>query len=152
MRGSAREACSLTKREFLYETISSKLLRSHSVKVLWVASCDCTTWSLYQKLTKNLIIFAGANRIFSLKKFRNSPSQMFHKLGVLKNFAEFSGKHLYWSHFLMHLQAWDQQPHDKMTPAMMFSGEFIEILRTHFLQNISWLETFKENNLIRALL
>ena len=38
--------------------------------------------------------FVGANRIFALKKFRNSPSQMFYKIGLLKNFKEFSGKHL----------------------------------------------------------
>ena len=38
--------------------------------------------------------FVGANRIFALKKFRNSPSQMFYKIGYLKNFKEFSGKHL----------------------------------------------------------
>ena len=34
--------------------------------------------------------FADANKIFVLKKSRNSPSQMFYKIGVLKNFTEFS--------------------------------------------------------------
>ena len=60
---------------------------------------DYTTRPNYQRLTKNLIIFAGANRIFALKIFRNSPSQMFYKIGLLKNFKEFSGKHLFWSLF-----------------------------------------------------
>ena len=94
----------LLKRNFLYETFSSKFLRSHSFEVLWVASCE-TTRPLYQRLTKNLMTFVGVNRIFALKKFRNSPSQMFYKIGLLKNFKESSGKHLCWSHFLIQLQA-----------------------------------------------
>ena len=32
---------------------------------------------------------------------RSSRSQMFFKIGVLKNFANFTGKHLCWSRFLM---------------------------------------------------
>ena len=30
-------------------------------------------------------------------RFRNSRSQMFFKTGVLKNFADFTGKHLCWT-------------------------------------------------------
>ena len=55
---------------------------------------DYTTRPLYQRLTKNLMTFADANRIYALKKFRNSSSQMFYKIGLPKNFKEFSGKHL----------------------------------------------------------
>ena len=36
-------------------------------------------------------------------KDRNSCSQMFLKIGVLKNFANFTGKHLCWSLFLIKL-------------------------------------------------
>ena len=36
---------------------------------------------------------------------KNTCSQMFHKIVVLKSFSRFTGKHLYWSHFLMKLQA-----------------------------------------------
>ena len=32
-------------------------------------------------------------------------SQMFFKIGVLKKFAKFTGKHLCWSRFLIKLQA-----------------------------------------------
>ena len=39
------------------------------------------------------------------KDFRSSCSQMFFKIGALKNFAVFTGKHLCWSLFLMKLQA-----------------------------------------------
>ena len=36
-------------------------------------------------------------------RYRNSPSQIFFKVGVLKNFANFTGKHLRWSLFLIRL-------------------------------------------------
>ena len=38
-------------------------------------------------------------------KCRSSRSQMFFKIGALKNFANFKGKHLCWSLFLIKLQA-----------------------------------------------
>ena len=77
----------LLKRKFLFETFSSKFLRSHSFEDLWVGSCErLYNEATLQRLTKNLMSFAGANRIFALKKFRNSPSQMFYKIGLLKNF------------------------------------------------------------------
>ena len=41
---------------------------------------DYTTRPVYQRLTKNLMIFAGVNRTFTLKKLRDSPSQMFYKI------------------------------------------------------------------------
>ena len=37
---------------------------------------------------------------------RSSLSQIFFKIGVLKNFANFLGKYLWWSLFLIKLQAW----------------------------------------------
>ena len=36
---------------------------------------------------------------------RNHPG-VFCKTGALKNFEQFTGKHLCWSHFLIKLQAW----------------------------------------------
>ena len=40
-------------------------------------------------------------KVFILKVFRSSCLQMFGKIGVLKNFAIFLGKHLYWSLFFI---------------------------------------------------
>ena len=40
-----------------------------------------------------------------MRKYRSSRSQMFFKIGILKHFANFTGKHLCWSFFLMKLQA-----------------------------------------------
>ena len=56
----------LLKRNFLYETFSSKFLRSHFFEVLGVASCE---------------------RLYS-------PSHMLYKIGLLKYFIEFSGKRM----------------------------------------------------------
>ena len=39
-----------------------------------------------------------------LSRSRTSRSQIFFKIGVLKNFAIFIGKHLCWSLFLIKLQ------------------------------------------------
>ena len=40
---------------------------------------------------------------------RSSRSLMFFEIGVLKNFANFAGKHLCWSLFLIKLQAYSKQ-------------------------------------------
>ena len=61
-------------------------------------------WSHYLKksLMQNFILCAVAyhySRVRGPIKFRSSPSQMFFKKGVLKNFVNFSGKHLCWSLF-----------------------------------------------------
>ena len=69
---------------------------------------------------------------------RSSLSQMFFKIGVLKNFANFIGKHQCWSLFLIKLQAW--------RPATLLkrdsnTGVFLWNLRNSkehlFLQNTS---------------
>ena len=41
-----------------------------------------------------------------LYKFRGSSLQMFFKTGFFKNFAMFTAKYLYWSLFLLKMQAY----------------------------------------------
>ena len=48
---------------------------------------------------------AKASLVFIKNRCRSSRSQMFFKIGVLKNFAMFTGKHLCWSLFLIKMQA-----------------------------------------------
>ena len=48
---------------------------------------------------------AKASLVFIKNRCRSSRSQMFFKIGVLKKFAMFTGKHLCWSLFLIKLQA-----------------------------------------------
>ena len=46
----------------------------------------------------------SANNGCKTVHFRSSCLQVFNKIGVLKNFARFTGKHLCWSIFLIKLQ------------------------------------------------
>ena len=62
--------------------------------------------------------------------YRSSWSQKFFKIGVLKNFTIFQGKHLCWSFFLIKLQTWTTLL--KETPTQVFSCEYCEIFRNSF--------------------
>ena len=66
---------------------------------------------------------AKASLVFIKNRCRSSRSQMFFKIGVLKKFAMFTGKHLCWSLFLRKLQAGLQ----------VFSCEYYKIAKTRFL-------------------
>ena len=55
---------------------------------------------------------------------------MFFKIGVLKNFANFTGKHLCWSVFLINLEAFSQ----------LFSCKICKIFKnTFFTKHLRWL-------------
>ena len=56
--------------------------------------------------------------------FRSRDLQMLFKIDVLKNFANFTGKHLCWSLILKRYQ--------KETPIQMFSCEICEIFKNTF--------------------
>ena len=64
---------------------------------------------------------------------RSSLSQMFFKIGVLKNFANFIGKQC-WSIFLTKLHAWRPATLLKETPTQVFYCEICEIFK-NTLQN-----------------
>ena len=72
--------------------------------------------------------------------FRSSHSQMFFKIDVLKNFANFTGKHLCWSLFSIQLQALrpasllkrDFNMFDSNVMTYMFSCEICEIFKIIF--------------------
>ena len=51
--------------------------------------------------------------------------QVFWKIGALRNFAKFKGKHLCWGHFLIKISI-------KKTQAEVLSCEFCEILKNNF--------------------
>ena len=55
----------------------------------------------YERLTHHFEAITGRE----CNLYRSSRSQMFFKIGVLKNFAIFAEKHLCWSLFLIKLQA-----------------------------------------------
>ena len=66
---------------------------------------------------------------------KSSRSQMFLKIVALKNFANFTGKHLCWSLFSNKGFNFFK----KSTPTQVFSCEIAKFSRTPFLQNIRWL-------------
>ena len=63
---------------------------------------------------------------------RSSRPEVFNKIGVLKNFAKFTGKHLCQGLFLIKLQAEAYNFIKKETLAQVFSCEFCEISKNTF--------------------
>ena len=53
--------------------------------------------------------------LFKINKYNGQKQsvEVFCKKGVLKNFPNFTGKHLFWSSFLIKLQAWRTSEHLK---------------------------------------
>ena len=70
-------------------------------------------------------------------KFRSSRWQMFFKIGVLKNFANFTGKHLRWSLFLIKLEAQTCNFIKKRLQNRCFPVKFAKFCKHLFLQKIS---------------
>ena len=58
---------------------------------------------------------------------------MFYKKAILKNFANFTGKHLYWSLFLIKLQAFDLRL-QKETPTQVCSCEYCDNFKNIYLE------------------
>ena len=121
-------------------TLSHKIQlvrRVRSTQILFV-----TLWYNYK----------GSHRRYSIKKartrgyrktqprtagYRNSRSQMFFKIGVLKNFAVFIGKHLCWSLFFNRVA--DFRPATilkKRLEHKCFPVNIAKFLRTPILKNI----------------
>ena len=68
-----------------------------------------------------------------VEKRSNSRSQMFSKTGVLKNFARFTGKNLYWRLSLIKFQDWRPAFLFKKRPKRRcFSVNLAKFLRTAF--------------------
>ena len=75
-------------------------------------------------------------------------SQMFFKIGVLKNFTICTGKHLCWSLFLMKLQAWRPATLLKIdsNTGVYLWMLYCEILKTpFFIEHLCWLLLYFRN-------
>ena len=71
----------------------------------------------------------------------SSRLQMFFKIGVLNNFANFTGKHLFWSLFLINFLT----TFIKGTPAQVFSYEVWKNFKNNFsTDHLQWLLVSKE--------
>ena len=95
---------------------------SMSLKVIektWYMNDMHKGWSLYKIKQINIEVYNYINVIFGIH--RSSPWRCSVKIGILKNFAKFTGKHLFQSLFF-----------NKETLEQVFSCEFCEILKTTF--------------------
>ena len=81
-------------------------------------------YDFYSKF--RMIIFHDQKTL--LVSFKSSRLQMFFKIGVLKNFTMFKGKHLCWSYFLIQLQGW--------RPAIVLKRDFNTGALLWILQNL----------------
>ena len=77
---------------------------------------------------------------FAVFCFRSICWQMFFKISVLKNFTNFTRKHLCWSLILIKLQAWFAVTSLKRLKHRCFLVKFAKFLRTHFfIEHLQWL-------------
>ena len=86
-------------------------------------------------------------KFFDILNYRNSRSQMFFKVGVLKNFAIFIGKRLCWSLFFY--QSCRPEASNflkKETPAHLLSCEYWEVFKNSFLIEQLWWLLLKVGN------
>ena len=71
---------------------------------------------------------------------RSSRSEMFFKIGILKNFAIITGKHLCWSPFLIKLRTWRSAALLNRDSHRCFHVDFSKCLRTaFFIKHLRWL-------------
>ena len=97
---------------------------------LWYKSYSlCTNHSQKCKLSKK----GSPGEIWT--GFRSSSSQIFFKIVVLKNFANSTGKHMYWRHFLIKLQFW--KLFQKGISTLVFSSEICNIFKNTFFNSSS---------------
>ena len=82
-------------------------------------------------------------------KMRSSRSQKFFKIGVLKNFAIFTGKHLCWSLFLIKLQVWNPVTSLKRDSNTVVFLWYCEIFKKGFFQRTSLVAAFVKTILIK---
>ena len=147
----APEICNFSKKRLQY-----KCLPENSAKFLRITFLQNTfEWLLldiFIHLTTKLIfaiLWTNRNQVFYIfERFimtfafwriyfakqtthRNSCLHMFSKIGVLKSFTNFTGKHLYWSRFLIKFQAL----HGRCFPV-----KFVKLSKTPFLtEHLLWL-------------
>ena len=70
--------------------------------------------------------------------YRNSRSQRISKIGDLKDFAMFTGKHQRWSLFLIKLEAWKTATYKKETQHWCFLVNIVKFLKKIFLIEHFW--------------
>ena len=86
------------------------------------------------KLTENRSL--AANSRLQTWNCQKQQLEMFCKKDIFKNFVNFTGKHVCWSHFLTKLHLWRRATLLKKTPTKMLSSEICKIFKNIILKNI----------------
>ena len=90
-----------------YVTLINLLLMKYkfiSVNIHWIGNNFIAHNLLINYLNLIRVNKEAVAHRCSVAVFKKSEAQVFFKIGVLKNFANFTGKHLYWSLFIIKLQ------------------------------------------------
>ena len=85
---------------------SKKVFLAHALTFYWTFLVWITTMIWWQySIQKDPLTCKRHSKTRNKQAFRGSRSQMFYKIGVLENFAKFTGKYQSRGHFLIKLYA-----------------------------------------------
>ena len=95
----------LVARFFKIKTVTTLITETCPILPTNLLKKNLTYSSIFNFYFKKIFAAAKASLVFIKSKCRTSRSQIFFKIGVLKNFAVFAEKQLCWILFLIELQA-----------------------------------------------
>ena len=106
------------------------------------------TWSFEKKISNWSVIFFCSYISLSW----SNRLQKFFKIGILKNFEVFTGKHMYWSLFLIKLQSPGLERYSKETPIHVLSGEYWGMFKNqlHWIPLVGLFETSRKSPVAEA--
>ena len=129
----------------------SNLIWQDAISPYLLLKVNQGNWLLFEKLKGNFslkrkkqplrVIHENSCMLKEAATRRSSRSQMLFKIGALKNFAIFAGKHPCWSLFKMKLQAWKLATLLKReSNPVFFFVNIVKSLRTaFFIEHLRWL-------------
>ena len=91
---------------FKLKAVASLIRETWAITPTNLLKKNLTYSSIFKAYFTKIFAAAKASLVFVKNRCRNSHSQMFFKIGVLKKFAVFTGKHQLWSLFLIKLETW----------------------------------------------
>ena len=143
-----RKAWNKTREKYMPEERRQNLAetdrRSYYKQEEWLEPFLGNKSAFYDGSESEIVIMMMRN----MMKIQKHSLQMFFKIGVLKNFANFRGKHLCWSFFVIKLQPKNRPRH------RFFPMKFANFLRTPFFTEHLWwllLKIINSNNYLRVL-
>ena len=116
-----------------FSIINSLSANSHRIET---SQLICSVNQLTGFYMMTTLAFTILSYIFpESSDIQKQPSEVFCKEVVIKNFANFTGKHLWWSLFLINLQAWGVSFIKRILQHRCFPVKFAKFLRIPILKN-----------------